>query len=103
MLNRVKRQGFLLLSLTAAAALFQTAPCRAESPISWISLYDGNEAHFSGADRAKVLQALEALGIDHKDSGGREILVNAGNRVLIRDLVAEIFTKSSHQNTTSSR
>lgn len=76
--------------------LFSPTSVQAKAQVEWISLYRGNEAQFSTSDRYRVLQALNALGVAHQEKlDTREILVNAQNRSLIQDLVANIFTQSS--------
>jgi hypothetical protein len=62
--------------------------------IEWISVYDGNEARFSSADRKRLLSALKGLGVDHVvKQEDQEILVNANNQSLIQDLLSKVMVQ----------
>jgi hypothetical protein len=54
-----------------------------------VSLYFGQERSFSPKDFHRVLQVLEALGLDHELSADRQILVPMNQRPQTRDLVAQ--------------
>ena len=88
----IKAITFVFAGMSALSSFADPTPRQ-----NWVSIYDGHEVQFSRKDRATLLQALQAFGIDHEqDTDSKEILVHPTSQSEAQDLVSKYFKQSSH-------
>jgi hypothetical protein len=85
---------FCLWISLGCVAIHQSAPAQAANPDheAWVSLYNGQELSFSDSDRARLLRALNALGVEHHSDTRQHILVSPELRPVVQDLVSKVLS-----------